>query len=147
MNDNMLFTKQCTIDNKGRLFLSTKNTGIKSGEKIYLFYSDERDCIIVRSEECIRNIGSQYNGCNPKEKEEKLVELGDFFFNCIGTTIVDKQGRINVGVEACSEVNIVGSAFAIGCFDEVRLYSSADVYRASIIAKRENKLKTLGSLL
>ena len=42
MNDNMLFTRNVSLDEKGRMFFIGRYTGVEPGEKLYLFYSEER---------------------------------------------------------------------------------------------------------
>lgn len=145
MFDTMLFTKTISVDAKGRCFLPAKNTGVESGEKLYLFYSDDRNCVIARSEESIQRLGRKYIDADPREREEKLEELGDFLFNSIGIVSVDKQGRLGLGVEVCAEANLFGSAFVVGCFDEVRFYANEEVYQECMQAKKDAKLKQLGS--
>lgn len=146
MYDTMLFTKHdATVDEKGRIFLPVKKTGLVENENVYLFYSEHRDCIIIRSEESIKKIGSKYIDADPKEREEKLEELGTFFFNSIGNVKATKDGRITLGIEACANVNLVGTAFIVGCFDEIRVYPSEEVYLESIQSKKDIKIKQLGS--
>lgn len=145
MNEAMLFTRTIQIDPKGRFILPAKNTGVKAGEKIYLFYSEDRSSIIVRSEKSIQALGQKYINADPKEREQRLEELGDFLFNSIGVVTVDSQKRIGLGVSVCAEANLIGSAFVVGCFDELRIYPSEEAYKESIQAKKDAKLKQLGS--
>ena len=141
MFDTMLFTKTISVDQKGRCFLPVKNTGVESGEKIYLFYSDDNRCVIARSEESILRMGKKYIDADPKEREEKLEELGDFLLSGIGIASVDKQGRLGLGVEVCAEANLVGSIFVVGCFDEIRFYASKEVYQECMQTRKNVKNK------
>ena len=145
MNEAMLFTKEIAVDAKGRAFLPAKNTGIKPGEKLYLFYSEDRSSVIVRSEKSIQDLGKNFVSANPKEREEKLEELGDFLFNSIGIITVDGQGRVGLGIDVCAEANLIGSAFVVGCFDELRVYPNKEVYQQSMQAKKDAKQKQLGT--
>ena len=145
MYDTMLFTKTINFDQKGRFFLPAKNVGLEAGEKIYLFYSDDHSCVIARSEESIQRLGRKYIDADPKEREEKLEELGDFLINSIGVVTVDGQKRLSLGIKVCAEAKLIGSAFVVGCFDELRFYPSKEAYQESLQAKKDAKLKQLGS--
>ena len=143
MNDNMLFTRNVSLDEKGRMFFIGRYTGVEPGEKLYLFYSEERDSVIVRSEKSIKNIKNKYIDLSPGEREKKLEELGDFFLNSIGITQVDKSGRVSLGINVCAELGLFESVFVVGCFDEIRIYPNKEVYLESLKAKRASKLKQL----
>ena len=145
MNEAMLFAKEISVDAKGRVFLPAKNTGVKPGEKLYLFYSEDHSSVIVRSEKSIQSLGQKYINADPREREEKLGELGDFLFNSIGIITVDGQGRVGLGIDVCAEANLIGSAFVVGCFDELRVYPNKEVYQQSMQAKKDAKLKQLGT--
>ena len=73
MNEAMLFAKEISVDAKGRVFLPAKNTGVKPGEKLYLFYSEDHSSVIVRSEKSIQSLGQKYINADPREREEKLL--------------------------------------------------------------------------
>ena len=143
MYDTMLFTQNVSIDAKSRLFLPAKNTGVEPGEKLYLFYTEDRLGVIIRSEKSIQELGKKYIEADPKEREQKLEELGDFLLSSVGMVTVDGQGRVGLGVDLCSELNLFGSSFFVGCFDEIRVYPDKELCVQCMQNKKHEKTKIL----
>ena len=135
-SDLILGTKEVLVE-RSRMFLPVKMTGCESGEKLYMFYSSNHDCIIIQSEKKVYEIGKKYMNADMETRENELAVFGDYFLNFIGFSVVDKQKRIGLGVDVCCEIGIKDSAFVVGCFDELRVYPNKDLYMESIQNKKK----------
>lgn len=139
MNEMMIFKITMQVDKRGRIFLPSKESGVEPGENVYLFYSEGNDSIIIKSEKKVYELSRKYVDADPKEREEKLAEINEFISSCVGAVKVDSQKRIVLGQKVCSDLHLGDSVFLVGCFDEIRLYPSEEVYEQIVSTKIKTK--------
>ena len=99
-SDLILGTKEVLVE-RSRMFLPVKMTGCEAGDKLYMFYSPNHDCIIIHPEKKVYEMGKKYMDSDMEAREKELSKFGDYFLNFIGSTVVDKQKRIGLGVDVC----------------------------------------------
>lgn len=126
----ILCCKECTLDQKRRFFVP-KSTGVEPNDELVFAINNDGNLIVynmtfleklIKSYEERIKASENMNFINAMRKEMARV-----YTSCLGSSKVDKQGRVIIPQEACEMFKIEGSIIVQGFGKCMLIFSSREM--------------------